>query len=489
MNRGFKQYFKESFKSSFKDLKKFSNYIRYLLFMLVDFFASLIYLLKPVTDMALIRMTKNLRNKKDIVISNTISTGTKPKSYWTYLMVECLKALIIFGIILLFAALIGLLVLLGYSVMWIIGDADYVFLMLVFSAPAIIGLCIFLCAIRYLTVPTGYLVDSYPNFESSQVLYSSIESVKRCGKKVLFVNDLVHALIFVALLLPITILIAITGSMGTNLGVGLQMLFIFALLVEVLWILPPITLSARKVRVALFDDIVLDDKTVVQKLTRVQMDKFDTSSKTPMKKRLLSAFESDEQMNLEAKLFREIPVVKVKSVQVEKQPESVLKPIVSQSVVEEIPTKHKVIVVETPVEETLVVKEEPVVVEEKPVVLEEEIITEEVLETTTFEEKPVVVEETPVVLEEETLTEEVLETPILEEQDLEESKEIADEVVKNEIPVKKTAKKTTTKLTTTKALSKVAATKRATKKKSASKEAEEKIKAKFEKNYVGKDGE
>ena len=92
MNRGFRQYFRESFKKSFKVLNKTNNYFKYLLFMFVNFLASIFYFVKPVTDMASIRMTKNIIEEKEICISSAILTGDKPKSYWNYLLISFIKA-------------------------------------------------------------------------------------------------------------------------------------------------------------------------------------------------------------------------------------------------------------------------------------------------------------------------------------------------------------------------------------------------------------
>ena len=307
MNRGFKQYFKESFKSSFEDLKRFSNFLKYLLFMVVNFFATLCIFVKPITDMGSVRMTKQLRDGKDVVISATITTADKPRSYWTYMLVTLMQVFIKLGIFVLILLLIGFSALFGYMGMLMVGDTGYTILLIIFIIPSIILMAAFLLGIKYFMVSPAYLVDTYPNLDGAKVLYSSLESLKKTGKRTLIANDLVHYGICLVALLPLAILALIFSAFDADFTTGLAMLFILLDVVVLVSLLPVLHLSHSKVKLALFDDIALDDKTATQNIVHLQIDKFNREKTTPLNKKLLDLFEDEGQAALEAKLFTEAP--------------------------------------------------------------------------------------------------------------------------------------------------------------------------------------
>ena len=407
MNRGFRQYFKESFKKSFKLLNNTTNYFKYLLFVIIDLFANVFYFLKPVTDMASIRMTKNIIDGKDVCISNSIITSDKPKSYWNYLLVTFIKAFIFVGIFVIIAALVGVSIYFGNIIGWLIGGSDQITLMIIFAVPATIVLVVFLFIWPYKHISTAYLVDTYPNLNASKQLFSSFESLKRTGKKTLFVNDLVHVLLLFLCYVPLIIILVIFIIFNSNFGYVMQMISILLMVILGFYLIPRILLSHKIVKVLLFEDIVLDDRTLTQKLTGINMDKFASSAKNPLEKRLLSVFDDEEQLNLEAKLFSTIPSIKVLEEKVEEK--SI---ICDEEKVEIKPEIHD----EEKVEEKPVIHDEEKV-EEKPVIHDEEKTLEVKEEVVVSQIEPVVLESPEVSAERNVLEEKDDESPIVDNTD------------------------------------------------------------------------
>ena len=373
MNKGFKKYFRESYKKSFKSLKKTSNYFKYLIFTIMNYMSVFLLPLKPVTSVASIRMAKNIKEGKDVCISNTMVVAEKPKSYWNYLLISGLKALIFGSIGLALLLVGGLLVLLGYTLTALV-DADSFVLAIVLAVPAIVALIVFLFAMPYLSVSTAYLIDTYPNVSASKDLYSSFESLKRGGKKTLFVNDLVHALLMLVSILPLAIVLIVCIVLEA--GLGITLLVVLLMLLGILYLYPRFILSNQLVKISILDDIVLDDTTLKQKFVGIDFDKFDPKASS-LEKRLLNIFDSEKNLNLEAKLFKEIPSVKTEGdANLSKVSDTELPDIDFDAFKKE----NKTTKVVEPVEEVLVEEEKPVEthVEEKEVLVEEEKIAEEV---------------------------------------------------------------------------------------------------------------
>lgn len=390
MNRGFKQYFKESYKKSRKTLKNINNYLRYLLFIFMDFAATFCIFVKPITKVATVKMAKNVNDGKNVCISSSVVTTDNPKAYWNYVLVACLKMLIWFGIGAIIIIIGALLFLFGISITSLLGGSDSLVLPIVLAVPAIVILIAFLFARPYLSVSTAYLVDTYSKTNASKQLYSSFESMKKSGKKTLFANDLVHAGLILLFLLPslIIMIIAITS------GSGLIALAILLVILSALYFVPRLLLSRQLIIVSLYDDIVLDDRTLTQKFIGIDADKFSNTTQ-PIGKRLLNVFESEDEINLEAKLFQEIPAAKV----IEKVEHSV-KPVVEETNHEEeivIPLEEELLDLEAELDDLLIpgdndeVKETQVLPTDNEESLEVEELNDESLDS--LNENETIVEE------------------------------------------------------------------------------------------------
>lgn len=307
MNRGFKKYFKESYKASYKALKKKDNYFRYLLFLFIEILSTLFIVTKPIIDLAKVRLIRGLKLEKRIVLSKTIEVGDSPKSYWTSILTNIMKMFIFIGIVLIHGLIIGLLLLFGGFIYSLINNSDYEFISFIFMVPAIIALLLFILVSRYLTVDTSYIVDTNPNLGASSVLYASISSLKETGKKTLFVNDLVHTLIYVGLTIPYLIVYFISTLLPLRIGVPIEVLTIIAYLVMALFFIPLLNLSHMMVKVSLFDDIVIDKYALKQRISGIRMIEFNKKAQMSIEDRMKAVFDSEEDLENEAKLFKRVP--------------------------------------------------------------------------------------------------------------------------------------------------------------------------------------
>ena len=306
MNRGFKKYFKESYKASYKALRKKDNYFRYLLFLFIEFLSTIFIFFKPIIDIAKVRLIKGLKLEKRIILSKTIEAMDNPKSYWTSILATTMKVFIFIGIVLIHVIVIGVLLLFGGLVYSIIGDSDYQFISFVFMLPAVVALVLFIIVSRYLTVDTAYIVDTNPSLGASKVLYASIASLKETGKKTLFVNDLVHTLIFVGMTLVYGVVLFLTSFLPTRIEVPVQMLVLIAYLLMALFFLPLLNLSHKMVKVSLFEDIVIDKYSVNQRISGIRMIEFNKKAQMPINDRLKAVFDNEDDLEAEANLFKPI---------------------------------------------------------------------------------------------------------------------------------------------------------------------------------------
>lgn len=307
MNKGFKKYFKQSYKASIKALKKKDNYFRYLLFMMIDSIANIIFFIKPITNIAKIKLVKNIKIEKRIVLSKTIEVMDEPKSYWTSVITILMKGLLFVGIVGIHLIVISVLVLFGGLVQTIIKDSDYVYLAAIFAVPAMIALMIFIIVSKYLTIPTAYIVDTNPNLGASKVLYTSIASLKETGKRTMFVNDLVHGLIYLGLTLPYIIVGVIAYLLPQNV---MQIIIVFLALaysVMALFFIPVLSLSHQMVLVSLFDDIVIDKYSINQRISGVRMIEFNKKAQMPIEDRLKAVFDDEEELQRESSLYKKTP--------------------------------------------------------------------------------------------------------------------------------------------------------------------------------------
>ena len=95
MNRGFKFYFKEGLKALKGFLTKKTNILSYYLCYYVVTLTKMLPFLAPLGELANVRMVRMIRDEHKISITNAYVGSSKPKNYWTLVVSDILKVLII----------------------------------------------------------------------------------------------------------------------------------------------------------------------------------------------------------------------------------------------------------------------------------------------------------------------------------------------------------------------------------------------------------
>ena len=176
----------------------------------------------------------------------------------------------------------------------------------VFALPAVVALLIFILRAKYLTVSTAYIVDTNPELGASKVLYASIASLKETGKKTLFLNDLIHGLILVFITAIYTLVAYAVSFLPDRIVLPLTVFVVFAYLALILFFGPVLSLSHKMVKVSLFDDIVIDRYALKQRISGIRMIEFNKKAQMPIEQRLAAVFDDEDELTLEAKLFRKV---------------------------------------------------------------------------------------------------------------------------------------------------------------------------------------
>lgn len=290
MNRGFKTYYKEGYKASKETLKKKGNLLRYNLFIIMSFLTYLVIIFKPVMDMAKTRLLKLVRNDKEITISKAIQASDNAKSFWTCLIGQVVKGLMIASVILAIILVSCLLFLLGIAIYTAASLAEELkILPFIFAAPGAILIIIILCFIPIATAPIGYVVDTNPNMGVSKVLFASVDALKKDGKRTIFVSYLLESLIkIVFILIPVIPAIVFSQlSVDITEAALLITLLIVILIVDIvvyILVMSKFMLAFKVSRLLLLEDLVLDNFNGTKRLTGIEfkVDNKNTKNKLEM---------------------------------------------------------------------------------------------------------------------------------------------------------------------------------------------------------------
>ena len=188
MNRGFKLYYREGLSLAFKTFRKKGNYIRYYLFWIVSLIGKFIPIASPAFFLATSRLARNVKVNQDIVISSAFEATDEKNSTRTMLWSLVIAGLILVGGILLIGVFGLLLYLLGSG---ICDEANMEEMIPVFLIPAAILLVVFVVSFFIYFSPISYIVDTNPEIGVSDVLYNSVDSMKRNGKKTLLLINFI----------------------------------------------------------------------------------------------------------------------------------------------------------------------------------------------------------------------------------------------------------------------------------------------------------
>lgn len=310
MNRGFKIYYKEGYNASKEALKKKGNLCRYYLYVLVNLLSCLMIFIKPVVDMAGIRLLKMIRSDKDIAVSKSISGSDNSKSYWTCLLAYLIKGLMILAIILAIGLLGLALAGFGYAIYSASAFSKELYnLPIIFMVPAIAILVIFLLALPMLTAPISYIVDTNPNMGASKVLFCSIDALKKDGKRTLLISYLLEVLIKILfLVIPIGLLAYLNSNLLSEpaevvgLMIGITILVIIAEIIVYILFVTKFVLALKLSRVLLYEDLVLDNFNGTKRLTGIEF----KEEKPEYKSKLERLFDNTEGSSKDFNILNEL---------------------------------------------------------------------------------------------------------------------------------------------------------------------------------------
>lgn len=310
MNRGFKKYYKEGYNNAKEALRKKGNLCRYYLYVFVSLLSYLFIFVKPVIDMAGVRLLKMIRADKEIAVSKAISSSDNAKSYWTCLLAYIIKGLMILAIILVIGLIGFALAGFGYAIYSASAFSDELYyLPIIHMIPAIVILAIFIIALPILTVPISYIADTNPNMGASKVLFLSVDSLKKTGKGTLFLSYLIEGLIkLIFILIPLgfyaylynNLLSEPAEVMGIMIGVAILVTIVDAI-VYVLFITKFIV-GLKLSRILLFEDLVLDNFNGAKRLTGIEF----KEEKSEYKSKLERLFDHTDSSHKDASLLSQL---------------------------------------------------------------------------------------------------------------------------------------------------------------------------------------
>ena len=296
MNRGFKTYYKEGLLKSYKTFKKKGNYFRYYIYWLASLLGKILPFAAPVFLLSDVRIARYAKTHEDISVSRSFEATDERESTRTMLWTSIIIGLLFISGIILIAVFAFLLLLLGSAIS---AEADNNLIQIIFVIPAAIVLLIYLVAFPLLMAPTSYIVDTNSKIGVSNVLFNSIDSMKRTGKWTYTLINIVSVIPGLLILIIGFIVFVFLLNMS-DLGYIIGSILLFGFMAGFLTVGPLFGFAGRIATVLLFEDIVLDDynrtKNIsginVQKVKYAQLNKNDKSQM--LEKQLVGLFDNSD---------------------------------------------------------------------------------------------------------------------------------------------------------------------------------------------------
>lgn len=285
MNRGFITYFKEALSASFKTIVKNKGHFKFYLYFFLELLARVLIVPGVLFDVANARFAKTVKNEKQIKILDSFKNASKGKAILDAIVASLLKGLIFLAGVLVIALFTAVLFLLGFSIGYLTGDINKVFLFgLYFCIPGAIVLIGYLLLFPFFYCAYGYVIDTDKSTSGGEALTKSFETFKRKGKLTLLLNNLVPFLAVAAFggltFLLYVILLNVHAANMTAFTAFLVMFVLFVCAAVALFFLPLVVTTAKVANVLLYEDIVDDfineSKTVVGvKIRKYKVNKID----------------------------------------------------------------------------------------------------------------------------------------------------------------------------------------------------------------------
>ena len=420
MNRGFKTYFKEGLLKSYNTFKKKGNYLRYYLYWIASMVGKMIPFVSSAFLLSDVRIARLAKNHEQIAVARSFESTDNRESIRTMIWTSVIVVLLFISGVL----FIGVFGFLSYLLAQSIITASNSSAASILIFPAVILLLVFMILYPLFMAPASYIVDTNNEIGVSNVIFNSIDSMKRTGKwtyTLINIVGLLPGLLIFAGGIILFIILAQTSDIGFIIGSLLLFLFMALFLI----VGPVFGMAGRIATVLLFEDIVLDDFNRTKNISGVNIQKVKYSKLN----------KNDKSQMLASQLVGLFDDVEEQTEVVEEQTEVVEQTEVAEET-QEVEEETEVAEEQTEeVQETQEVEEQTEVAEETQEVEEQTEVAEETqeVEETEVEEQTEVVEEETQVVEEQT---EVVE----ETQEVEEETEVAEEteVVEEETEVVET---------------------------------------------------
>ena len=385
MNRGFKTYFKEGLLKSYKTFKKKGNYLRYYLYWIASMVGKIIPFVSSAFLLSDVRIARLAKNHEQIAVARSFESTDNRESIRTMIWTS---------------VIVGLLFISGVLFIGVFGFLSYLLAQSIISAsnssaasilifPAVILLLVFMILYPLFMAPTSYIVDTNNEIGVSNVIFNSIDSMKRTGKwtyTLINIVGLLPGLLIFAGGIILFIILVQTSDIGFI--IGSLLLFLFMALVLIVG--PVFGMAGRIATILLFEDIVLDDFNRTKNISgvniqKVKYSKLNKNDKSQMlASQLVGLFDDVEEQTEVVEETEEVEeqteVVQEQTEVVEEQTE------VAEEETEEVQEQTEVVQ-----EQTEVVQEQTEVAEEQTEVVEEQ--TEEVETTEEVEEQTEEVQE------------------------------------------------------------------------------------------------
>ncbi len=253
MNRGCFAYYKEGISAAFASLKKSKiNYFKYYLFMLASFLGSLLFITSPICSLAKVKMAKFAMDEKEIKVFDSFQPANSPKMWYTSLLTNSIRyILILSGVVLIFLCVIPFCLI----SMGIPNRSVGVVFMVFFAYIGLFVIEIFvLIATLYLS-PVNYVIIMRPEMNVTDVLHSSMATMKKTGKLTLFGIALINNIVIGIFAFFVSLFILIGILMNHPAVLVIMIIFSVFVLFALLLVLPILNLGTHIAEVSLYEDI------------------------------------------------------------------------------------------------------------------------------------------------------------------------------------------------------------------------------------------
>ena len=301
MNQGFVSYFRDANEVSKNIFKKKINVIKYYFMALASLVSSIFIFLAPIFSLANIRVAREAKVNKNINVLKSFAASNTAKSYWNVLLVSVFKLILFLSGILLIAVFTAILVLFGIGVSGINTRATNI-VCIIFAVPGAIALLIYLFLFPFYVAPMNFIIDKKPSMGISNILYNSVNSVKKTGKRTIFLINLVYYLLLllftlVFFLIPVVLLFINSGVYRHNAIFIAGVITLAIVLLPFLYFLPRILFARKLAIISLYNDsIELNeyDNENIEEYFKISIEKKDKEKKKKDSKKKIKAKRKEE---------------------------------------------------------------------------------------------------------------------------------------------------------------------------------------------------